>query len=177
MRTRTITCMAAAMAVGCSSGGGGSSGGGSSGGESSSLDSNCNALCNKVSAAGCQSQETCLSQCEDLSSVPASCQSAYDTLIACGATSGSVGCTSSGESIGRCDSQAQAVADCVKGSSPAATCPSGSYSETCNDVECTTTTVTASCRTSSGTYLSSSLALPCSSVSNCNGQLTCSPTC
>ncbi len=163
--TFALVAIVALIAQGC---------GGSSASSGADLAADCETLCGKVSAAGCASP-TCESSCEDTSSVPSSCTALYDALIACGASSGTVGCTSSGDSIGGCESQAAAVAACVNGGGTS--CPAGSYTETCEDIDCTGGDLTAACRAEDGSYSESLLPLPCSYVSNCNGQLTCSASC
>jgi hypothetical protein len=85
---------------------------------------------------------------------------------------------------GACSSQAMAMSACLGGDPSmcasgggAAACPSGSYGGSCTDIQCTSTEVQASCRALNGTYVNTQLSLPCPSVSNCNGQLTCTSSC
>ncbi len=62
--------------------------------------------------------------------------------------------------------------DVGKGS--AATCPSGAYSATCENIQCSSTSVSADCEETNGTLTATQLSLPCSTViSNCNGALVC----
>lgn len=160
-RWAPLLVLAAVLATACSSSG-------------SNLSSDCTALCGKVSSAGC-AQSTCVSDCEDTSPLPSSCVSAYETLVHCGASSGTVVCTSSSDNVAGCESQAVDMDNCLSANS--VSCPSGNYDLTCQNIVCTSTEVTAQCRATNGTYVNTHLSLPCSYVSNCNGQLTCSQTC
>ncbi len=82
-------------------------------GDANSLQSNCSTLCRKVASAGCMTESECASSCEDTSTLPSACVADYESLIECGATEGTVGCTSGGESIGGCQAQAAAVNACA----------------------------------------------------------------
>jgi len=161
------------VTAGCGSG---SSGGGGNGG----LDTDCPTACNKVAAACGGSVDECVSSCEDTSSFPSSCLSEAEDLTNCAATTGTVTCTSGGQyQIDGCTSPAEAFSNCASGGSSGggSTCPSGSYSASCTNIQCTSTEITASCMTNDDTFVSTQLALPCASVSNCDGQLTCSASC
>jgi hypothetical protein len=133
-------CSSASGGGPCSDGdcGRGSDAGGTQGGGGGLYES-CQVLCGRVASAGCTTQSACAASCEDTSTLPATCISLYDNLIACGASSGTVGCTSAGgQSIGGCDSQAEAVNTCAQ----AVAVPSP-------DAGATSSTAAAGCMTSS----------------------------
>lgn len=72
---------------------------------------------------------------------------------------------------------AGAVACSSGESAVSGSCPPGSYTQSCRDIQCTTSTVSASCTDTSGNSHSTQLELPCGAVSNCDGQLACGTTC
>ena len=63
--------------------------------------------------------------------------------------------------------------------SPQATCPpGGSWWDSCWNERCYGSQLCATCRTRSGGTRRSCVDVgPCGSVNNCNGQLSCSPSC
>jgi hypothetical protein len=86
------------------------------GGSGPNLDEDCHSMCQRASALGCGTLAGCVATCEaGATTIPPDCVAAYEGLIHCGATQGSVTCTSSGENIGGCDAQATAVQACVNG--------------------------------------------------------------
>jgi len=70
------------------------------------------------------------------------------------------------------------VDECVSSCEDTSSFPSSCLSEAEDLTNCAATTeITASCMTNDDTFVSTQLALPCASVSNCDGQLTCSASC
>jgi hypothetical protein len=106
------TALALGACGGDDSGGGGNTGGtegglGGSGGIGGGSN-NCGAYCTKLETAGC-APANCATDC----SGKATCVPAWNSLVQCAATTGTVTCTGTTANIAGCDSQKQAYADCT----------------------------------------------------------------
>jgi hypothetical protein len=134
--------------------------------------------CDTASCAGCCSGSTCAvgtdnGACGQGGAVCVVCSGA--TTCGTGGTGGCGTCGGSGQTC--CAGNACASPLTCGGSGLAGVCgacPSGTYTQSCTDIECTSTTLTAECSNDGGAIASTELPLPCAgAITNCNGQLTC----